>query len=110
MVPAAMPRGGEQKLSAFKVSARLPISIHQGMIHSTNELRAGANGDNRKQSPLEIISAFVNKNFFLVGMFIAVSLAKVVPSVSSKHLRKGSCHTRHIRSETSTRFVGYSLV
>jgi hypothetical protein len=48
-------------------------------------LRAGGDmmTDGNEPSLVSKAKAFANKNFFLVGMFVAVILAKLVPSVSS---------------------------
>ena len=49
------------------------------------KLRAGSDASmeqNRGPNFLSKMSKYADKNFFLVGMFLAVALAKIVPSVS----------------------------
>jgi hypothetical protein len=65
-----------------------PSAIHanifQTTAHSLTQLRAGAIHDEGSSSKPSFITKavnFANNNFFLVGMFIAVSIAKWIPSL-----------------------------
>lgn len=44
-------------------------------------VRGGGGDDDDISSSLEKMRAFVSKNFFLLGMFVAVSFAKLFPEV-----------------------------
>lgn len=44
-------------------------------------VRGGGGDDDDISSALEKMRAFVSKNFFLLGMFVAVSFAKLFPEV-----------------------------
>ena len=96
-------------IHALTLASRLPrghVSHHAGKFHpkQTFDIHAEKNSSNKKK-PLTLIRAgsssntndidksgirekvtsFANKNFFLVGMFVAVALAKMFPSVSLKN-------------------------
>ena len=56
-------------------------------IDSLISLRSGSeaqslDGNNSSPSLVSRLATFANKNFFLVGMFVAVTIAKLFPAVS----------------------------
>ena len=95
-------------IHALTLASRLPrghVSHHAGKFHpkqtfdihaeksSSNKkkpltlIRAGSSSntnDINKSGIREKVTSFADKNFFLVGMFVAVALAKMFPSVSLK--------------------------
>ena len=96
-------------IHALTLASRLPrghVNHHPDKFHpkQTFDIHAEKSSSNKKK-PLTLIRAgssdtndinksgirkrvtsFANKNFFLVGMFVAVALAKMFPSVSLKNV------------------------